>query len=117
MRYRLGRHDGSLADLAQARELAVQGGDAIAQADVMLDEAMALDWLFEWRRSRELAERARDLVSSVLDRPVGRCWRPGCCSRSADRFTASTRTTRPPCYCARQRASPSPRATRATRCW
>jgi tetratricopeptide (TPR) repeat protein len=71
MRYRLGRQDGSLADLAQARELAVQGGDAIVQADVMLDEAMALDWLFEWRRSRELAERARDLVSGVLNRPVG----------------------------------------------
>ena len=32
----------------------------------MLDEAMALDWLYEWQRSRALAEAARDLVA---DRP------------------------------------------------
>jgi tetratricopeptide (TPR) repeat protein len=62
VRYRLARHDGSIADLALARELAVKGGDAVVQADVMLDESMALDWLFEWHRSRELAERARSLV-------------------------------------------------------
>ena len=64
VRYRLARHDGSLADLAIARELATKSGDVIAQADVMLDESMALDWLFEWHRSRELAERARKLVTS-----------------------------------------------------
>jgi eukaryotic-like serine/threonine-protein kinase len=63
VRYRLARHDGSLADLAIARELAAKSGDVIAQADVMLDESMALDWLFEWHRSRELAERARKLVT------------------------------------------------------
>ena len=67
MRYRLGRHDGSLADLAQARELAVKNGDALIEADVLLDESMALDWLFEWRRSRELAERARELVAAHPD--------------------------------------------------
>ena len=61
MRYRLGRHDDSLADLALAQELAQAGSDAFTQADVLLDEAMALDWLFDWQRSRELADRARKL--------------------------------------------------------
>jgi tetratricopeptide (TPR) repeat protein len=69
MRYRLGRYQGSLEDLEQARALAVRGGDAATQADVMLDEAMALDWLFSWPRSRELAEKARDLVEG-LEAPV-----------------------------------------------
>jgi eukaryotic-like serine/threonine-protein kinase len=61
MRYRLGRQDDSLADLAQARALAMQGRDASLQADLLLEEAMALDWLFQWPRSRELGERARAL--------------------------------------------------------
>jgi hypothetical protein len=69
-RYRLARHDGSLADLALARELAVKSGDDIAQADVMLDESMALDWLLEWHRSRELAERARALVPEGAPSPL-----------------------------------------------
>ena len=67
MRYRLGRHDGSLADLAQARDLAERGGNPWVMADVMLEESMALDWLFEWKRSRELAERARDLIVDRFD--------------------------------------------------
>jgi tetratricopeptide (TPR) repeat protein len=62
MRYRLGRYDGSLADLDQALTLAVTSGDAVTEADVLLDQSMALDWLYEWRRSSELAERARALV-------------------------------------------------------
>jgi hypothetical protein len=64
VRYRLARHDGSLADLALARQLATESGDTVAQADVMLDESMALDWLLEWHRSRELAEGARVLVGN-----------------------------------------------------
>jgi hypothetical protein len=64
VRYRLARHDGSLTDLARARELATESGDVLAQADVMLNESMALDWLLEWHRSRELAEGARRLVKS-----------------------------------------------------
>src|SRR5439155_6199346 len=62
VRYRLARHDGSLADLALARQLAETSGDVLAQADVMLEESMALDWLLEWHRSRELAEGAQRLV-------------------------------------------------------
>ena len=61
MRYRLGRHDDSVSDLAQAHALAVRRQDPLLQADLLLDEAMALDWLIRWPRSRELAERARAL--------------------------------------------------------
>jgi tetratricopeptide (TPR) repeat protein len=65
MRYRLGRYQGSREDLALARDLAVRGGDPATQVDVMLDESMALDWLFEWSSSRELAERARELARGL----------------------------------------------------
>ena len=64
MRYRLGRHDDALADLAKARELAELGNDLGTLADVLLEEAMALDWLFDWPRSRALAERARALFAA-----------------------------------------------------
>jgi hypothetical protein len=67
IRYRLGRYDGSLVDLAQARELAAKVGDRIVRADVMLEESMALDWLFEWRRSRDLAEEAGALLAGSED--------------------------------------------------
>jgi eukaryotic-like serine/threonine-protein kinase len=62
MRYRLGRHEDSLSDLAEAHELAIGGSDPLVQVDVLLEEATALDWLFEWQRSRQLAERARELL-------------------------------------------------------
>jgi eukaryotic-like serine/threonine-protein kinase len=64
MRYRLGRHDDSLTDLAQARAMAMKSADACTQADVLLDESMALDWRFDWPRSRELTEQARRLFPS-----------------------------------------------------
>jgi eukaryotic-like serine/threonine-protein kinase len=67
MRYRLGRYHDSLVDLTQARELAAMRGDSLLQADVMLDESMALDWVHEWQRSRDLAERARELVGDHQD--------------------------------------------------
>ena len=112
MRYRLGRYEGSREDLARARELAARGGDPVTQADVMLDEAMALDWLFEWRRSRELAERARELVAG-----------PGAPALQARVLLAlgrsligSTRTRRRWSCCARPPSGRGDRATRVTRC-
>jgi eukaryotic-like serine/threonine-protein kinase len=75
MRYRLGRHEGSLADLTEARQLAIRSGDAIAEADVMLDESMAHDWLYDWRRSRELAEQAHALVSGLDDAAIAPAFR------------------------------------------
>ena len=65
VRYRLGRYEGSSEDLSTAEELAVRVGDAATQADVMLDESMALDWLFEWHRSRDLACLAQELVRGL----------------------------------------------------
>ena len=65
LRYRLGRYAGALEDLALARELAERGGDPVTQADVMLDESMALEWAMEWHRSRALAERARELARGI----------------------------------------------------
>ena len=56
VRYRLGAPRRLSRRPRPRARLAVESGDAIAEADVMLDESMALDWLFEWRRSRELAE-------------------------------------------------------------
>jgi serine/threonine protein kinase len=64
-RYRLGRYADAITDLAQAEELAVKVGDAFTQADVMLDESTALDWLFEWHKSRDLAGLAQELVRGV----------------------------------------------------
>ena len=71
MRYRLARHDDSRADLARARELALRGSDRALQVEVLLDEAMALDWLFEWQRSRELAEQARAAGGGARPAPGG----------------------------------------------
>jgi tetratricopeptide (TPR) repeat protein len=62
VRYRLGRYQDSREDLARARALGLRRGDVFGLADVMLDEAMASDWLHEYHRARELAEGARDLL-------------------------------------------------------
>jgi serine/threonine protein kinase/tetratricopeptide (TPR) repeat protein len=70
VRYRLARYTGSLEDLAQAHELALRGGDPLTVVDVMLDESMALDWTFGWRRSRDLAERARELLAGLPVTPA-----------------------------------------------
>ncbi len=67
MRYRVARHEGSRDDLAQARALAFQGDDRRTQVEVLLDEAEALDWLFEWQRSRELAEQAQALAEGLAE--------------------------------------------------
>ena len=62
MRYRLGRYDDSLLDLAEAHLLAARSNDPITLAQVMLDESTALDWSMEWQRSHVLAESARALL-------------------------------------------------------
>jgi tetratricopeptide (TPR) repeat protein len=88
MRYRVGRHDDSLADLAQARELAMRGQDATLQAEVLLEESMALDWLLEWQRSREVAELAERLTADQGGRdPLLRAGIQLALGRSAHRFT------------------------------
>ncbi|MCC6557431.1 MAG: protein kinase [Polyangiaceae bacterium] len=64
MRHRLGRYHDALVDLARAREAARAAGDALFEAEILLDEAMALDWMDDHASSRERVERARELLSA-----------------------------------------------------
>jgi tetratricopeptide (TPR) repeat protein len=74
MRYRLSRHEDAIADLAEARADARALGDVEAEIDLLLDEAMALDWLGRFEQSRELAEaaegRLRQVASARLEARV-----------------------------------------------
>jgi tetratricopeptide (TPR) repeat protein len=82
MRYRIGRYEDSLADFTQARQLAERLSDTRAQVEVLLDEAMALDWVNNYTRSEECVRRARALavrvpssyVQARLLLGVGRSW-------------------------------------------
>ncbi|HEX8705344.1 MAG TPA: AAA family ATPase, partial [Myxococcaceae bacterium] len=82
MRYRIGRYEDSLADFAHARELAGRLGDTRALVEVLLDEAMALDWVNNYARSEECVSRAGTLAAEVpssyvqarLLLGVGRSW-------------------------------------------
>jgi eukaryotic-like serine/threonine-protein kinase len=85
MRYRVGRYEDSLADLRLARDLAGRRGDRQLEADLLLDAAMALDWLEEWRESREATARAAELVTDD-DPPLLRARLLQALGRSANRF-------------------------------
>jgi tetratricopeptide (TPR) repeat protein len=65
MRYRLGRYDDALADLALSRHLAEALHDTALQVDLLLDEATCLDWMDEYRRSADCVERALQLSSGL----------------------------------------------------
>jgi eukaryotic-like serine/threonine-protein kinase len=71
MRYRVGRYEDSLADFAQARALARQQGSVAEEVDLLLDEAMALDWTNDYAHSEERALQAQDLARAHgLDSPL-----------------------------------------------
>ncbi|WP_224364971.1 serine/threonine-protein kinase [Hyalangium versicolor] len=82
MRYRIGRYDDSLADFTRARELARKVGDTRVEVEVLLDEAMALDWVNDYTRSEACVQEARALAVKVsssyvqtrLLLGVGRSW-------------------------------------------
>ncbi len=82
MRYRIGRYDDSLADFTRARELARRVRDTRVEVEVLLDEAMALDWVNDYTRSEACVQEARALVVKVpssyvqarLLLGVGRTW-------------------------------------------
>jgi hypothetical protein len=61
-RYRVNRYDDSLADFSQARQLVEQLGRQAALVDVLLDEALALDWMQEFAQSQAIIERAEQLA-------------------------------------------------------
>ncbi|MBN1207359.1 MAG: protein kinase [Myxococcaceae bacterium] len=65
MRYRIGRYDDSLADFTRARELARRVGDLRQEVEVLLDEAMALDWMNDYLRSEARVQEARTLAVKV----------------------------------------------------
>jgi len=85
MRYRLGRFDAALDDFAKSRALAQRLGDRKVEAEIVLDEATCLDWIDEWRRSRDLAEEVRSLASG-FDSPFIRAGLLMALGRSAVRF-------------------------------
>src|SRR5262249_51158756 len=64
MRYRLGRYDDALEDFARARALAHELDDRLTEIEVLLDEATALDWIDEYRKSKELVHEARTLAAA-----------------------------------------------------
>ncbi|WNG33539.1 protein kinase [Archangium violaceum] len=71
MRYRVGRYEDSLADFAAARELAKQLGAISDEVDLLLDEAMAYDWINDYARSEERVYAAQELAfSSKLQSPL-----------------------------------------------
>jgi serine/threonine protein kinase/tetratricopeptide (TPR) repeat protein len=65
MRIRIGRYDDSLADFAAARERARKVGDARTEVELLLDEAMALDWVNDYARSEARALEAQALAARV----------------------------------------------------
>jgi eukaryotic-like serine/threonine-protein kinase len=65
MRSRLGRYHDALGDLTIAREAASALGDTAAEIELLLDEAMALDWMDDYARAEERAMRARALSATA----------------------------------------------------
>jgi len=65
MRYRIGRYEDSLADFTRARELARHVADVRAEVEVLLDEAMALDWMNDYARSAACVDAAHARVGKV----------------------------------------------------
>jgi len=62
MRYRLGRYGDACQDFDSARQWAHQLGDSAAEVEILLDEATALDWAEEYRKSRELVNQANEIA-------------------------------------------------------
>jgi tetratricopeptide (TPR) repeat protein len=65
MRYRIGRYEDSLADFVQAREQARRTGNVHAEVELLLDEAMALDWVSDYVHSEERVVEAQGLAHRV----------------------------------------------------
>ena len=65
MRIRIGRYDDSLADFAAARERARRLGHTRTEVELLLDEAMALDWVNDYSRSEAMALEAQQLAATV----------------------------------------------------
>ncbi len=58
MRFRLGRHEDASKDLDVALERARKVGAKIPQVDLLLDQAIVLDWASQWQRSAVVSDEA-----------------------------------------------------------
>jgi len=63
MRLRLGRHEDALKDLAAARAAARRLARREPEIEIVLDEALVLDWVGDWARSAAMTEEAQALAS------------------------------------------------------
>jgi eukaryotic-like serine/threonine-protein kinase len=68
MRYRIERPAEALDDLARARELSRARRDVATEAEILLDQATALDWMLAYKRSSELTEQAAELIAGLDSR-------------------------------------------------
>jgi len=64
-RFRLGHHEDALADMAAAREQAAEAKDTAAEVEILLDEAMILDWMGEYRGAEERVSSAQERAAAV----------------------------------------------------
>ncbi|MCC6554704.1 MAG: hypothetical protein IT372_17155 [Polyangiaceae bacterium] len=64
-RFRLGRHDDALAELSAARAQAAAAGDVAAEVEILLDEAMVLDWRGDHVAAAELTAAARERGAAI----------------------------------------------------
>ncbi|MFY1829194.1 protein kinase domain-containing protein [Myxococcus fulvus] len=66
VRYRLQRIDDALEDLREARRIAVSRGAVVREADLLLEEATALDWRDDTDESTALQEQALRLLGEPV---------------------------------------------------
>jgi tetratricopeptide (TPR) repeat protein len=64
MRFRLGRHEDAVKDFDVALARARKVGARIAEIDLMLDQAIVLDWLYQYTQSAEVTDAADKLAQS-----------------------------------------------------
>ncbi|EYF03115.1 Serine/threonine protein kinase [Chondromyces apiculatus DSM 436] len=65
-RFRLGRHRDAVAALRAARETAAAEQEIGAELELLLDEAMVLDWMGEYREAEALVSAAQKRSSRVV---------------------------------------------------
>jgi tetratricopeptide (TPR) repeat protein len=65
MRFRLGRHEDALKDLAAARASAQKAGAREREIEIVLDESLVLDWVGDWSRSGARATEAEALATAA----------------------------------------------------
>ncbi|WP_370642028.1 protein kinase [Myxococcus sp. AS-1-15] len=66
VRYRLQRIDDALEDLREARRIAASRGAVLREADLLLEEATALDWRDDTDESTALQEQALQLLGEPV---------------------------------------------------